>query len=127
LEASLGPLPATAVLALLWVGWHLPLFLMPGWTSSPLWVYILILLGVSVIMSLTANIGNFSVIPVIAAHAAFNTVPRFLNGLFTAVQPSVHIPFELVLALCGLGMGVILVCTTKARLAYTRVSIDRKP
>jgi hypothetical protein len=55
-------------------------------------------------------------------HAAFNTVSKFLAGLFTAVQPSMSIPFELVLALCGLGVAFMLVLVTKGRLAYGRVT-----
>ena len=121
-EAHVGPLWASVLLALLWAGWHLPLFLIPGWTSSPKWIYVLILIGLCVIMAFGANMARFNVIPAIVMHAAFNTVSKFLAGLFTAVQPSTSIPFELVLALCGLGVAFMLVLVTKGRLAYERVT-----
>ena len=60
LEAHLGPLWASLVLAFLWAGWHLPLFLIPGWTSSWVWIYVLNLIGLCVIMSLSANMARFA-------------------------------------------------------------------
>jgi len=35
LEARFGPLCASMLLALLWVGWHLPLFFYPGLITAP--------------------------------------------------------------------------------------------
>ena len=35
LEARVGPIRASLLVGILWVGWHAPLFLIPGWTSSP--------------------------------------------------------------------------------------------
>jgi membrane protease YdiL (CAAX protease family) len=118
LEERYGPVSATLLLALLWAAWHLPLFLIPDWTTSPLWTFVLILVGVSIIMTTAVNLARFSVIAAIATHAAFNTVSRFLNGLFIHTQPSVRIPFELVLALCGIATALVLIGMTKGRLAY---------
>jgi uncharacterized protein len=120
LEERFGPVGATLLLALLWATWHLPLFLIPGWTTSPVWTFVLILVGVSVIMTTAVNLARFSVIAAIATHAAFNTVSSFLAGLFMHTQPSVHIPFELVLALCGISTALVLIVMTKGRLAYRR-------
>ena len=53
------------------------------------------------------NVARFAVVPAIVTHAMFNTVSRFLNGLFKEVQPSAAIPFELVLAL---GASVLVLC-----------------
>ena len=98
--------------------WHLPLFWYPGWTTSPLWVYFLFLTGQSVILTFGANLAGFGVITPIAMHAAFNTVSRFLPGLFADTQPSARLPFELVMALCGLATAMILIAATRGRLAY---------
>jgi len=35
LAAALGPVRASIVLGVLWVGWHLPLFFYPGWSTAP--------------------------------------------------------------------------------------------
>ncbi len=118
LEKRFGPLRGTLLLALLWTGWHLPLFIRPGWESAPLWVYLGILTGLSIIMSYAANLTRFSLITAIAMHAAFNTVSRFLAGLFATTQPTTHLPFEQVLALSGLGVALTLILVTRSRLAY---------
>jgi membrane protease YdiL (CAAX protease family) len=114
----MGPVRASLLLALLWAVWHLPLFLISNWISSPFWIYLLILVGLSMIMTYGANLARFAVVTPIAMHAAFNTVSKFLAGLFTDTQPNMRISFELVLALCGLATALLLVVVTKARLAY---------
>jgi membrane protease YdiL (CAAX protease family) len=96
----------------------LPLFLYPGWTSSPLWIYVLFLTGQSVILTYGANLARFGIITPIAMHAAFNTVSRFLGGLFAETQPNAPIPFVLVMALCGLAVAFVLIVATRGRLAY---------
>ena len=105
LEERFGAVRGTLLLALLWTGWHLPLFIRPGWESAPLWVYLGIMTGLSLIMTYAANLTRFSLITAIAMHAVFNTASRFLVGLFASTQPSAALPFELVLALCCLGVA----------------------
>jgi membrane protease YdiL (CAAX protease family) len=118
LETALGPVRASLVLGLLWIGWHLPLFLYPGWTSSPLWIYVLFLTGQSLILTYGTNLAGFGIITPIAMHATFNTVSRFLGGLLAETQPRAPIPFELVMALCGLATALVLTLATRGRLAY---------
>lgn len=122
LEARFGATAGCFVLGLLWAGWHLPLFLMPKWTTSPFWIYLLIVIGFSFIIGFTANVARFAVVPAIVTHSIFNTVSRFLNGLFKDVQPSARIPFELVLALGGLCVGGMLILFTRRSLAYPRAT-----
>jgi membrane protease YdiL (CAAX protease family) len=123
LEARLGPVRGTVLLAILWTGWHLPLFLMPGWTTASVWSFALIELGLSGLMTFGANLGRFAVIPCIAMHAAFNTVSRFLNGLFGDIQPNMKVPFEFVLGLCGVAMMVVLLAATKGNLMFRREQV----
>jgi membrane protease YdiL (CAAX protease family) len=122
LEAAFGAIPGTLILAVLWALWHLPLFFYPNWTSSPLWIFILIQTGASIIFSYGTNISQFSVIPAIAMHAMFNTVSKFLNGMFIHTQPTISISFELVMALCGLSVAAVLILATKGRLAFRKNS-----
>ncbi|MBV9038064.1 MAG: hypothetical protein JO182_26490 [Acidobacteriaceae bacterium] len=107
MEARFDPTVGCAVLGIFWAGWHLPLFFAPGWTSSPFWIYVLIVISLSLIIGFVTNVARFAVVPAIVTHAMFNTVSRFLNGLFKEVQPSAAIPFELVLAL---GASVLVLC-----------------
>jgi membrane protease YdiL (CAAX protease family) len=118
LERALGPVRSSLVLGLLWTGWHLPLFLYPGWTSAPLWIYVLFLTGQSVLLTYGTNLAGFGIITPIAMHAAFNRVSRLLAGLFAETQPRAPIPFELVMALCGLATALVVILVTRGRLAY---------
>jgi membrane protease YdiL (CAAX protease family) len=119
LEARFGPLRASILLALLWAGWHAPLFFYPGWTTSPPWIYVLIMIGVTFLLTYGTNLARFGVITAIAMHAAFNTVSRFLSGLFVGTAgPRIHLPFELVLALCGLATAGVLILATLGQLGY---------
>ena len=93
LESAFGPVRGSLLLGLLWTGWHLPLFFYPGWTSSPLWLYLVLMTGQSFILTHAANLAGFGVVTPIAMHATFNTVSRFLNGLFASTQPHARIPF----------------------------------
>ena len=120
LEARLGAVRASLVLGLLWTGWHLPLFLIAGWGSLPLWSYGLVLIGMSLIMTTCVNMARFSVITAIVMHAAFNTVTRFLNGLFAGTAPRANLPFELVFPMSGFLVAVVLVLMTRGHLSYRR-------
>ena len=86
--------------------------------SSPLWIYVLFLLGQSVILTYGTNLARFGILTPIAMHAIFNTVSRFLGGLFAETQPRAPIPFELVMALGGLAVALVLIVATGGRLAY---------
>jgi membrane protease YdiL (CAAX protease family) len=122
LEAAIGPIGGSVLLACLWACWHLPMFFYPGWTRSSFWIYILILVGCSIILSYATNLAHFGVLPAIAMHAVFNTVSRFLGGLFVNTEPHPRMPFELVLALCGLATAGALILATRGRLAYRESS-----
>lgn len=116
LQARMGAWRASAWLGAAWAAWHAPLFLVTGWTSSPPWIFFLLLFGLSFVMTYGANLARFSLISCVAMHAAFNTSSRLLNGLFADVQPNTRLPFELVMALCGLGAAALLIVATRGGL-----------
>lgn len=123
LESAFGPVRGSLLLGLLWAGWHLPLFFYPGWTSSPPWIYVAFMTGQSVILTYGANLACYGVVVPIAMHATFNTVSRFLNGLFASSQPQARIPFVLVMALSGLAVAVFLILVTRGQLAHRKDSL----
>jgi membrane protease YdiL (CAAX protease family) len=127
MEARFGPGFATLLLAVLWAGWHAPLFLYPGWTSAPPWAYVLIVFGLSVILTLGTNLARFSILAPIAIHATFNTVSRLLPGLFAEAQPVVQIPFTVVLAVSGVAVAGLLLLVTRGRLGLPLLSRDGFP
>ncbi len=118
LQKRFGPVVGTLLVGLIWTGWHLPLFLVPGWTSSPIWTFTLMLCGLSLLITYSFNLAGLSIVAAIAAHAVFNTVSKYLGGLLKGAEIRIQIPFETLLALCGLVIAIGLIAATKGRLAY---------
>jgi membrane protease YdiL (CAAX protease family) len=121
LEAQLGPVPGSLLLAVLWAAWHLPLLLFyPGWISAPPASYFLIVIGAGLLLAFGANLARFGVITPIAMHAIFNTATRFLNGLFAGTHTEPHAPvsFEMLMGLCGLATAGVVIILTRGRLGY---------
>jgi hypothetical protein len=77
-------------------------------TLGRIWIFALILIGLSLIMSYGTNLARFAVVLCIAMHAAFNTVSS------QTLSRTLKMPFELVLAFCGLAIGMALVSITRA-------------
>ena len=118
MQRRYGPLIAVLLLGVLWALWHLPLFLQPGFYSTPFWIYVLMMIGLRLLIATCANWSGFGIAVAILTHAAFNTSSRWLGGLFTDTQPQSWLPFELVMALAGLAVAAIVVVWTRGRLAY---------
>ena len=124
LEARFGPIRGSIILGVFWAGWHVPLFFYPGWTSAPAWIFLLIVIGQTFLLTYSTNLASFGVITPIVMHATFNTASQFLNGLFAGTAgPRIHMRFELVMALCGLAVAGVLVLITRGRLGYTSVRL----
>jgi membrane protease YdiL (CAAX protease family) len=119
LEARFGPVRGSMLLALVWAGWHTPLFFWREWITAGPIVYVLIMIGATFLLTYGANLSRFSVITPIAMHAAFNTISRFLSGLFAGTAgPQIHMSFESVLALSGLATAAVLTLATRGQLGY---------
>ena len=93
LQARFHPVTATLVLGALWALWHLPLFLVPKWAGSPLWIYGLLVMGFCFVINLGFNLSRGSTLVAILLHAVFNAssgvLGRFLEGadLDLSVRP----------------------------------------
>ncbi len=83
LQARYGPYWASVIFAPLWAAWHLPLFLIPDWNSASPGQYVLILLGISFLMTAAANLARFGVIVPIVMHAFFNTSSGLGNAMMS--------------------------------------------
>jgi membrane protease YdiL (CAAX protease family) len=104
LQARFGPFLASLILAPLWAVWHLPLFLIPGWSSASPWQYLLILFGVSLLLTWAANLARFGILVAIVLHAFFNVSSGLLGALIEGLPTRPHDMTIYALAVCGTGI-----------------------
>jgi membrane protease YdiL (CAAX protease family) len=90
LQERYGPVAATLILAPLWAGWRLPLFQVKGWSSANPWKFLLVLTGVSFLLTATANISKFNVFVAIVLHSFFNTSSGLGNALTNGLPRRSH-------------------------------------
>jgi membrane protease YdiL (CAAX protease family) len=116
LQAAYGPMVASMILGLLWSAWHLPLFLVPGWTSSSLLVFVVLLTAVGFILNFAFNISGGSVIVAMFLHAMFNASSEVLGKLVRGGEIRKTLPAEVVLAISFGIIACLLAALTRARL-----------
>jgi hypothetical protein len=112
----IGPFQATMLLGAVWAMWHLPLFLVKGWTSASVPVFLMILVGWSVLISCVFNWTGGSVIVAVLAHSACNVGGGFMDDLLTGVPTRDGVSGELVIALSLLALATLLTIFTRGRL-----------
>ena len=109
LQARFGPFFASAILAPLWAIWHLPMFLIPGWNTGSLWEYVLILFGVSLLLTLAANLARFGILVAMALHLFFNLSTRVMNAVIANVSTRAHDMLIYTLTVCGTAIAISLI------------------
>ena len=120
LQASLGPTLASLVLGCLWFGWHLPLFLIPAWTSASMLTFALIVIGLSFLMTFGFNISGSSVIVAVIMHATFNASPKVLGDFLNSAEVRENPSPELMISLAFIGAAILVGAFTRGRLAMSK-------
>jgi membrane protease YdiL (CAAX protease family) len=109
LQQRFGPYLATLILGLLWAGWHLPAFYFQGWATVSRWQFLLIVVGISFLMTAAANISRFNILVAILLHAFFNTssglVNAFTHGL--PLRSYQQTSYALTALVCGVVLGAM--------------------
>lgn len=110
LQQRFGPYLATVIIAALWASWHIPAFYLPGWTSLSQWQFLLVLTGISFVMTAAANISRFNVLVAILLHAFFNTSMRLVNALTQGLPPRSYqsTTYSLTVLVCGVVLGTMI-------------------
>jgi membrane protease YdiL (CAAX protease family) len=119
LQERFGYVLATMILALLWAGWHLPLFQIPGWSSASPAQFFLTLVGISFLLTAIANFSKFNVLAAVLFHAFFNTSAGLVNVLTQGLPPRPHAMWNYALAvfLTGSTLGWIALRSIRANKA----------
>ena len=119
LQRSLPPWIAAILTGVLWATWHLPLFFV-GWGGVSFPLFMLTMVGVSLIMAFAYNASGQVIWVAILMHSALNAsnriLPAFLGDVPMREQPSEG----LLLALSFLLVASVLVAFTRGRLFYQR-------
>jgi uncharacterized protein len=102
---KLGPLLSALSLGIIWAAWHLPLFWMPGSNQygSPFLMYMLAMMGWSMIHTLLYTRSGGSIIPNMLFHGATN-IWIFILVLPQGLEPY----FALVLAVVAVSAIILL-------------------
>jgi len=99
----------------MWAVWHLPLFIL-GWGGVTFPLFLMTLVGVSVIMAFAFNGSGESVIVAILMHSAFNAANRFIPAFLGNVSTRQYPSEGLLIALSFLLVAAVLVAVTRGRL-----------
>lgn len=121
LQEAVSPWIASICVGVMWAAWHWPLFLVHGWSSSAPPVFLLILVGLSMVMALGFNASEESVVVAILMHSAFNASPRFVDGYLGNVATRQRPSPELLIATSFLLVGALLAAVTHGRLKSERM------
>ena len=99
LQARMGPLPATLVLTILWILFHLPLFWIKGGHPAgyPFWLFALLIGGISIPFTAVYNGTGGSILMAHLLHQSFNASVEALP-IFPAAIHSLA-PIEITVAL----------------------------
>jgi membrane protease YdiL (CAAX protease family) len=103
LQARYGSLGAALVVGVVWVGWHVPLFLVPEAIQSNIdvWLYAPNVVAISVVLTWLYNRSRGSVLPVALLHAGANAVVNYypVGGAEVAVGTTAYGLFTTVVVL----------------------------
>jgi membrane protease YdiL (CAAX protease family) len=85
-----NPLVAGVILGVIWGLWHLPMYLNPEQASFPLILFLLFIIGISIIYSVLFNNTHGSLLMAVVLHASTDIAPRFMQiANFTSVSWSI--------------------------------------
>jgi membrane protease YdiL (CAAX protease family) len=111
MQSMYGPSRASLVLGVLWSGWHLPLFLLHGWSSAPVWAFFAINTSLSVFMTFGHNLSRGSVLVAILLHTVHNSAGAPLHMFLDGAALRGH--FDEITACSFLvGAAVLMISTT---------------
>jgi membrane protease YdiL (CAAX protease family) len=121
MQDALSPWVAAICVGVMWAGWHLPLFLVHGFSSASPVVFLAILIGLSTVMAFAFNASGKAVVVTILMHSAFNSSPRRIDSYLRGDPTRSHPSPELLLAAAFLFVAFVLVIMTNGRLAASKV------
>src|ERR687890_1444987 len=118
LQERRGPLVGTAVLAVLWAGWHLPNLLFGGWTGASYALWLVGTLAVAFVYTWVFNNTDGSILLAALLHAAINMSSGLVTGLVPSLEDAFYVQLYGAVAIACVIVALVLVATTRGRLGY---------
>jgi uncharacterized protein len=87
LQARFGALPASLLLGLVWAGWHLPLWFIPGQVEQSFPMFAISALMLSVVLAWLYNSTGGSLLIVVLAHSANNVTFKLFGQAVSSLPP----------------------------------------
>jgi CAAX protease family protein len=138
LQEAHGALMGSVILGLLWGGWHLPLFLIPGLyidgsglfdVGVPFAMSLVMAAAVSIVFTWVFNHTKGSVLMAIVLHASMNSWGAALQSAVMAAFPNANVgdmQFQIMARLIGFGLfALAIVVLSRAQLGYQRYRASR--
>jgi membrane protease YdiL (CAAX protease family) len=121
MQSIVGPGWSAILLGIAWAAWHFPGFLISGWTASAILRYSVVVVCLSVLMSLGANISRFSIMVAVVMHSVANTRGCLIERLASGAQERVH--GALIWTLAAMLVPALVLFVTRGQLGAARVSM----
>jgi membrane protease YdiL (CAAX protease family) len=126
LQERRGPLVGTAVLAVVWSGWHLPNLLFGGWTGASYALWLVGTLAVAFVYTWLFNNTGGSILLAALLHAAINISSGLVLDLVPGMEDEFGVQLYGAVAITCVIVALVLVAATRGRLGYRaeRVTLE---
>ena len=113
------PITACTIVGVVWVAWHLPLYVLKSWSGGdqPLYLFVLYAIPLSIILTWLYYKSKMSIIPVMLLHSGTNIVFEYFPRLDIVIQ-SMSFDFNILKVISYWIIAVILLISTKGTLGY---------
>ena len=118
-----GPLVGTAVLAVVWAGWHLPNVLFGGWTGASYALWLTLTIASAFVYTWVFNNTGGSILLAALLHAAINMSSSLVLDLVPGMEDAFDVQLYGAMAIACVTVALVLVAATRGRLGYRAESV----
>ena len=117
LMENFNPLISCALVGIVWVIWHLPLYFLDSWSGGdqPILLFLLYAIPLSVILTWLYNWSKQSIIPVMLLHSATNIIFEYFPRLDIVIR-SLSFDFNVLKAVTYWIVALLIIILTKGKL-----------
>jgi uncharacterized protein len=122
MQTIVGPGWSSILIGIAWAAWHFPGLLIGGWTASAILRYSVIVMCLSVLMSLGANLSRFSIVVVAWMHSVANTRGCLVERLASHAIERAH--GSLIWTFAAMVVPAVVLLVTRGQLGAEQDRLD---